>query len=281
MQNVNFFAIYAVDKERPLKKDPHIFEKNHIMSRKIVFQIICIIILLISHFNLSYNFNEAWWHSAFGFCMILLFGYLIWGWPFLSVSGLKLSPLLLLKSAFVGGCIIVVSYLSIKSIADQHDISIRLSSFKNYFHNAVYIVNEEIILGSMMLYFLTNRFKIKPIVASFGLAVVVSIAHYILYKFYFRDKGDLTISTLITLVLTVFVKNNLIIKFRHIGYAWALHFGWMVVMYGSSHFFKTTGAEVTDLEKFNIYLGSWGILITSTFLAGGSLLVFRKQQSAE
>jgi hypothetical protein len=244
------------------------------MTRKILFQLVCIVILLVSHFNLSYNFNEAWWHSAFGFCMILVFGYLIWGWAFIPVSGLRIKPGVVLKSVLMAVCITIISYCSMLHVAGQAGIYIQVSSLKNYFHNAVYIVNEEIILGSMMLYFFTNRFKIKPLTASLLLAVAVSAAHFVLYKWYFRDKGYLHLSTLITLVLTVFVKNNLIIRYRHIGYAWALHFGWMVVMYGSGHFYASSNLPLTDLDRFNLYLGSPGILVVSLALAGVSLLFF-------
>ena len=236
------------------------------MTKKIIFQIVCVIALLISHFNLSYNFNEAWWHSAFGFCVILLFGSLIWGGSFPFVSGLRMEASVIARSAGLAIGITVISFYCMWLIGKSSHITIHLSSIKSYFHNAVYIVNEEIILGSMMLYFMTNRFKVKRLVASLSLAVVVSAAHFILYKFYFRDKGNLEITTLLTLVLTVFVKNNLIIRYRHIGYAWALHFGWMVVMYGSDHFYSS-GRRLTDLEKFNLYLGSPVVVIVSALMA--------------
>jgi hypothetical protein len=206
--------------------------------------------------------------------MILVFGYLIWGWAFIPVSGLRMTPGELFRSVLMAVCVACISYFAMLPAARQAGILIQAGGLKNYIHNAVYIVNEEIILGSMMLYFLTSRFKIKPLTASLILAVAVSIAHFVLYKWYFRDKGNLHLITLITLVLTVFAKNNLIIRYRHIGYAWALHFGWMVVMYGSGHFHASSHQAVTDLDRFNLYLGSPGILLASLTLAAGSLLYF-------
>jgi hypothetical protein len=124
---------------------------------------------------------------------------------------------------------------------------------------------------------LIKRLNMKPILASLSLAILFSLAHLVLYKWYFRDKGYLELSTLLTLFLTIFVKNNLILQYKHIAYAWALHFGWMVVMYASEHTHMTSHLPLTDLEKFNLYLGSPGIVITSFLLAVASLFFSRKE----
>jgi hypothetical protein len=71
------------------------------------------------------------------------------------------------------------------------------------------------------------------------------------------------ITTLTTLFLVGFVRNSLIFQTGHIGYSWALHFGWMAVMFGSIHVDLETGSKLTELRPFNLYLGSVEMLVTS------------------
>ncbi len=244
------------------------------MSKKIIFQTICLILLILSHVYFSYDFNGAWWHSAFGSVIIFFFAYLIWKNEFIVVSGLKFTPKIFTKTILMTFGVTAISVLSMTYIAEKNGVSIHISSFKNYIHNAFYIMNEELILGAIMLHLLIKRFKIKPVIASLGLAALLSFAHFVLYKWHFRDKDYLCVTTLVTLFLTIFVKNNLILQYKHIGYAWALHFGWMAVMYGSEHSHTASNLPLTDLEKFNLYLGSPGILLTSLLLAGASWFYF-------
>ena len=42
----------------------------------------------------------------------------------------------------------------------------------------------------------------------------------------------------------------------YIGYTWALHFSWIVVMFGGTHLHLENFAELTEAERFNLYLGS-------------------------
>ncbi len=76
------------------------------------------------------------------------------------------------------------------------------------------------------------------------------------------------ISALITLFLVGFVRNSLILHTRHIGYSWALHFGWMTIMFGSMHIYSETNLRLTELERFNTYLGSVWMVIISALAAG-------------
>jgi hypothetical protein len=239
------------------------------LEKKILFQMICITCLLISHFFLSYDFNGGWWHSSF-------FGYLVWGKQFFYVSGLQIPKNTVVRILLATFILTILSATIQTFIAGNNGVSIQPEAFTSYLHNVFYILNEEIILGSILLYLLVRRFKIKPIHASLGLAILVSLAHFILYKWYFRDKGYLDIITLLSLTLVVFVKNNLILRHRHIGYAWALHFSWMAVMYGSRHYHNDTLEPLTDLEKFNLYLGSFWVMVACLIMAGFDLINYRK-----
>jgi hypothetical protein len=81
--------------------------------------------------------------------------------------------------------------------------------------------------------------------------------HFAFYKWTMIAKGVLNIPTLTILFLTGFVRNNLILQTGHIGYTWALHFGWMAIMFGCLHINLTTNMRVTDSVRFNTYLGKF------------------------
>jgi hypothetical protein len=109
------------------------------------------------------------------------------------------------------------------------------------------------------------------------LAVIFALIHLAFYQWIFLDRGTLQISTLITLLMIGFLRNNLIMYCRHIGYVWAIHFGWIAVMLDSVHRYGKTGQRLSELERFNLYLGSPTMLTISTFLALLSLFLLLGQ----
>lgn len=168
-----------------------------------------------------------------------------------------------------------------KYIANKHNVQIRFTNWRNYYHDIFYILNEEIVIGAILLFALVEKRKIKPIIASVGLAVFFALIHFAFYKWIFNDKGIIGISTLTTLFLVGFVRNSLIFQSGHIGYSWALHFGWMVVMFGSMHIDSNTNLIVTEPERFNLYLGSIEMLTVSIIIAGLSLIYWIKKYSPQ
>ena len=154
---------------------------------------------------------------------------------------------------------------------------ISFTNWRNYYHDIFYILNEEIVIGAMLLFSLVNQRKIRPIIASIGLAVFFSLIHFVFYKWMMRDRGILEITTLLTLFCVGFVRNSLILWTGHIGYSWALHFGWMVIMFGSMHIDLNTNLRVAEPNRFNLYLGSIEMLIISIIIAGLSFVYWLKK----
>ena len=239
------------------------------------------ILLLISYLGFSYHIFDGWWYSSIGTGLILIFSYLIWRNDFLKIVGLRLSIKSILKTIGLTIVIIIGSVLIIKYIGSNNKIAIQYSDIRNYYHNIFYTMNEEIVLGGIAIYILVNRLKIKSLLASIGLALFFSIIHFMFYKWIFLQSGLIEIQALITLFLVGFVRNNLIIANRHIGYSWALHFGWMVVMFGSFPYWIDTNIGLTEPEGFNIFLGSNEMLILSCILAAFSLIYLMKKCSPQ
>jgi len=235
--------------------------------------------LLLSYILFSYYFFGGWWYSSIGTFLILFFSFLNWKEEFLKVIGLKLSFIIIIKSLSFATIATLCSFYLMQYIAEKHNLTIHFANWRNYYHDVFYILNEEVVLGALALFLLVNKRKIKPIVASVGLAVCFSFIHYIFYRWIFSDKGIIQVTTLITLFLIGFVRNNLIIDNGHIGYSWALHFGWIVIMFGSIHLNNGTQMIISEPDRFNYYLGSIETLVISLALAAISFLYWLKKNN--
>lgn len=238
-------------------------------------------LLICSYLSLNYYFFGGWWNSSLGTIFILFFSYLIWKNDFLKVAGihfkLKTALITLASALFLTSA----SYLIIRFIAQKNNISILVSNWENYYHDIFYVLNEEIILGAFFLYFLVEKKKLPPLLASVGLAVAFSFIHFIFYKWIFIESGTIKITTLATLFLVGFVRNNLILQTGNIGYSWALHFGWMSMMFGNHYFYTETNQRLTEPERFNLFLGSNEMLIIAFFLALISFIFFKKRKTIQ
>lgn len=225
------------------------------------------ILLLSAYLLFSYNYFNGWWYSSIGTVFILLFSYLIWGNKFLRVTGLKLSFKTFHKTILLAFMIIVGSVLLIQYIGSHHGVAIQFSDCRNYFHDIFYILNEEIILGAIPLYLLIRKWKIDSFLATAGLSFIFAVGHFAFYRWVFLQTGTLQLTTLVTLLLIGFVRNSLIVIKGHIGYSWALHFGWMMVMFGNRLYHVETNVSLNEPERFDRFLGSPEMLSISLILA--------------
>ena len=246
--------------------------------QKIGIQLLWIILLLFTHVLFSYyKYLHGWWCSSIGTVLILLLCYLNWNKDYLRIAGLNLSFKIAVKSIFVAAIVILCSLLLMKYIAEKLNVSsIHISKWIDYYHDVFYILNEEIVIGALVLFYLIQKRKIKPIYSSVGLALFFSAIHFVFYRWIF-NQGIIQIPALITLFLIGFVRNNLIIVNGHIGYSWAFHFGWIVIMFGSNYQHNDTQMIMSELEIFNNYLGSTETLIISFALAIVTFLFWLKR----
>jgi len=238
-------------------------------------------LLGLSYGLFSYYIFGGWWNSSVGSVLIILFSYLIWKKDFPRHIGLQFDLKTITKSIILVGIVTICALLIMIYIANKYNVQIGFTNWRNYFHDIFYILNEEIVIGAILLFALVNKLKIKPIIASVGLAVFFALMHFVFYMWIFNDRGIIGISTLTTLFLVGFVRNSLIFQTGHIGYSWALHFGWMVVMFGSMHIDSNTNLNVTEPERFNLYLGSIEMLVISIIIAGLSLIYWIKKYSPQ
>jgi hypothetical protein len=247
------------------------------VRKKAIYRFIWVNLILVSFLTFSYNYFDGWWYSSIGTGGILLFSYLAWKADFRDVTGLRIPIRVIIISIILSGIVIACSVLLVWHIGKDQGFSLGFTDWRSYFHDVFYTLNEEIILGAIPIYFLVRKLKINTILVSAGMALIFAVMHFVFYKWIFLQKGILELSTLTTLFMVGVLRNNLIILFRQIGYSWALHFGWMAVMFGS--FIQWTGTDegLTEPERFNVLLGSSEMMMVSIILAAASsILLVRK-----
>lgn len=228
-------------------------------------------LLIIIYVLFSYSFLGDWLYSSLGTLLIIFLSFLIWGNGFLQKIGLQFKLQTIVKSiilvVIVAGCSIIL----LKYIGNKNGIRIEYYNWRDYYHVLFYVINEEIVMGAILLFTLVFKWKMKALAASICVALGFALLHFVFYRWIFADRGMLGISTLVSLFLVNFVRNSLILHTGHIGYSWALHFGWIAIMFGSRHTYISTNMYVSELESFNTYLGSTEMLVLSIILAGLAL----------
>jgi hypothetical protein len=238
------------------------------LKNPLVFSLLILIYLLF-----TYSYFNGWWNSSVGSILIIFLSYLIWEKDFLKQTGLHLNLQTFVKSIVLAVLITTCALLIMKYIGNKSNIRIAYYNWRDYYHVIFYVLNEEIVIGAILLFALVRRWKIRPLMACLGLALFFSLIHFVFYKWIFLDPGMIGLSTMITLFFVGFVRNSLIIQTGHIGYSWALHAGWMAVMFGCSHTYLNGNMPPTEAEMFNLYLGSTEMLIIS-LIAAASFLAY-------
>ncbi|HEX2937252.1 MAG TPA: hypothetical protein VHO72_17995 [Bacteroidales bacterium] len=236
------------------------------LTKSKIFARLWLLLLIVFYALFSYNFFNGWWYAFVGTALIVLFSALYYKKNFVQIIGLNLTVRTVVQSLILAIVVVAGAWIVMKYVAAKRGIAIEYSDWGCYFHTVFYTLNEEIVLGGILLYALTRKWKMKPMMASVLLAVFFSLVHYVFYRWIFIDRGIIEVSTLVTLFFIGIVRNNIILYTGHIGYSWALHFGWMAVMFGSWHRYAATEKYLGELIRFNIYLGSVEMLILSSLM---------------
>ena len=245
------------------------------MNKKFI-RTIWITLLAFSYMGFTYSGAYGWALSSLGTVLILFFGFLYYRKEFQVALGIGMNWKSVLLSFILAIVFTSGAFLLIKYIAGNHDIKIYPGNYKNYYHIFFYTLNEEMILGGILIYILKVKWKIKSIQIAFGLALFYACLHFVFYKWMFLFHTNLHILTLATLFFVGALRNMLILTTKHIGYAWALHFGWMVLMFGTSHFYISNNERLSEPQLFDTYLGSYEMLGISFLLVFIYFIIIRK-----
>lgn len=229
--------------------------------------------MVASYLIFSYNIFSGFWYSGIGSLLIVFFALLVWRREFLFKTGIKINKAIILSTLFLMLILTAGGYVLMKSIATRACVVIQYADWRNFIHDLFYTLNEEMILGAMLLGWFRYRFrKLHPAAVSVLVAILFACLHYVFYRWIFMDRGILNWLALSSLAMVGILRNNLILTTGHVGFSWALHASWMALMFGTHHYHSVSLEKLMEYERFNLYLGSpltFAIIATLAIISFG------------
>jgi len=218
-------------------------------------------LLVAAFLCLTYVPAPGWWVSPAGSALIVAAGRLAWPrtwrqWLGLSFdAGQARRAGLLLVLTLAGSLSLILPIAGSRGIIWRPFFA-ESRTWLRHFHTAGQTLNEEIVLGAVLLAALRPIFRGRPLLV---LAVTVAAAFSALHRVFYRcvlppNRGNLAAMTLGSLFLVGVIRNHLILRSGHIAYSWALHLGWNAVFFRGE--FADADVRLNEPACFNLFLGS-------------------------
>lgn len=231
---------------------------------------------------LTYN---LWWTAPAGSALIALLARIAWPGNArqalgLAVPGKALAVALLLFCAILAGSFWLTGAIASDAGVDYVPVYANARGLTLLVHTLGQVLNEEIILGALLLRFLQGRLKAAhPAVLSVAAALAFALLHAAFYGLQppgAPNYGHLAAATLVTLFAAGVARNNFILRTGHIGFALALHAGWNIAFMDSLFFAPGSGAELAEPAMFNLVLGDPRMIAVTAALMAASFTLYAR-----
>ena len=233
-------------------------------ARPIWFQRTGAVAIVLVYLSFTYAPHLGWWVSLLGTWMIVAMARITWPGPWIAWIGFRIPRRDILGS-------LVLFAASLAAAAFLQPAAARAAGViyvppwatdafpGSYLHTAGQTVNEEIVLGALLLQAATRLGRrVRWITLSMLLAVVFAGLHFVFYAarpVTDVNFGVLTIPALIALFGVGVIRNNLILTRGHLAWAWAIHLGWNTVFFAGRFRWAGTATFLDEPERFNHLLG--------------------------
>ncbi|MBN2353107.1 MAG: CPBP family intramembrane metalloprotease [Spirochaetales bacterium] len=242
-------------------------------------QIVLVLLLLAGYVFFTYSSAGGVMLGALGTIFIVICASLAWPERYKEYLGL-----IDLRKAWLASLALIlltggIAFVLIRAIAAARGIGFGLDTaglLPALSQIPFQTLNEELVLGALLLLSLRRRFRRPPsLLLSFAAALAFSLLHLAFYAAVAgENRGPLTPVTLASLFLAGLIRNNFILYQRSVWAAWAVHIGWNAVFLGP--FVLDAMNEPT---RFNIFLGSYLTLaFFAALLAASSLFLFLRRK---
>ena len=228
---------------------------------------------------LFYGLFGGWWVAMTGTLLIVGLARLAWPADWRQRTGLCIPGRAALAAPVAYLACAALAFGLISRAAASHDVTFspvwELERFGFAIaHSAAQTLNEEIVLGALLLNAVTVWWKRpRPILVSVAVAAAFALFHLAFYGL--RPEGAVNMGLLgLPALAALFgigvLRNNLILGSRHLGHAWALHFGWNTIFLNSAYLLG--GQSLDEPQMFNLVLGHW--MTVAAVLTGAAVATF-------
>lgn len=144
-----------------------------------------------------------------------------------------------------------------------------------YLYYLFQTLNEEMLIGAILLLGLERRFKnLDQNYINILVALTFSLMHQVLFQLSPGQPGILLkFTTMGSLFFVGILRNVLILKTRKIALSWAVHLSFNLIFYASAIVEPNTKIFASETERFNIVFGNYIFFFLAGIFAGASLII--------
>jgi membrane protease YdiL (CAAX protease family) len=195
--------------------------------------------------------HGIWWRAIPSACVILLVGALFFGRGMPKVYGLVMSWKEVAASiALFAGLLLVFTYVVSTWVVVEPLGVQRYSHPPAQVHQFFQVFNDEILLRAALLTILLRAVP-RPRLVIIITAACFALAHQLAYR---TATVHIDWPAMLSIFCFAAITNTLFVRYRHIGYGFALHYAWNFFRFSSTYYLD--GMRLTEGETFNHIEGS-------------------------
>jgi len=199
-----------------------------------------------------------WWRSIPSAGVILLTGAVFFGRDMPSVYGLVMGwKQLAISIALFAALLGLFSYVLFNWVVVEPLSVNRYAYPLAQVHQFFQVFNDEVVLRAALLTVLLRAFP-HPKTVILVPAVFFAIAHHVVYR---TAAVQIDWPAMVSIFAFAAIANTLFVRYRHIGYGFALHYAWNVDRFNSAYYLD--GVRLSEGSTFNAIEGSHVVLAGS------------------
>jgi hypothetical protein len=192
-----------------------------------------------------------WWRAIPSAAVILLVGALFFGRVMPNVYGLAMSWKELALSIALFAVLFPVFSHALFTWIVVEPLSVERNSYPPaQVHQFFQVMNDEVLLRAALLTILLGAFP-HPKAVILVPAALFAVAHHVLYR---SASVEVDWPAMVTIFSFAALANTLFVRFRHIGYGFAVHYAWNFYRFNSAYYLD--GVRLEEGATFNFIEGN-------------------------
>lgn len=215
-----------------------------------------------------------WWRAIPSTCVILLTGAVFFGGDAPKVFGLQISGKQLALSVALFAVLLPLFSYGVFTWVVVEPLSAQRHAYPPaQVHQFFQVFNDEILLRAALLTILLKAFP-HPKTVILVPAALFAIAHHVVYR---SAAVQVDWPAMVSIFSFAAIANTLFVRYRHIGYGFALHYAWNFYRFNSTYYLN--GVRLEEGATFDYIEGNAWVVVASfvAFVLVFGVWRFRRQ----
>lgn len=226
-------------------------------------------IIVVAYLWPYFRFGSLWWRFALSTIVILGVGAWADASDFKRLFGIAIEKGDFAKSVLVFALVLPVCFLVATELVPSDSLRAQTSFAPRWLFNQFFqALNDELVLRAVVLTIALRRFGHSKRVVVI-LSILFALGHSAAYGL---DGVRISATALISLFAFAVIANALFVRFRHIGYGFALHYAWNLSRFNTDYY--VDGRLLSEGETFNYVEGNASVAVgavVAMFIVAGVL----------